>query len=69
VNVRRGRHASQPVTAQPFPESEPTDVPWARQVSTPLPQATHRARHVVENLPDWEPLPPGEVLVRRPGQP
>ncbi|MFY1635074.1 hypothetical protein ACN27F_17670 [Solwaraspora sp. WMMB335] len=40
--------------------------PWAQ----PRPQAasgrqTERQRKVVESLPDWEPLPPGEILVRR----
>ncbi|MDG4762717.1 hypothetical protein O7632_01090 [Solwaraspora sp. WMMD406] len=26
---------------------------------------TERHRKVVESLPDWEPLPPGEIIVRR----
>jgi hypothetical protein len=30
---------------------------------------TSRVRKVVEGLPDWEPLPPGEIVVRRPGGP
>lgn len=28
-------------------------------------KATDRRRAVVGSLPDWEPLPPGEILVQR----
>jgi hypothetical protein len=41
-------------------------VPWAKQASAKTEQATKRIRRVVESLPDWEPLPPGEILVHRP---
>ena len=39
---------------------------WARQASTQVERATRRVRQVVEGLPAWEPLPPGEILVQRP---
>lgn len=39
--------------------------PWARQAAPGTRRTTARARRLVEGLPDWEPLPPGEVLVRR----
>jgi hypothetical protein len=38
---------------------------WARQSTPQQERVTARARQVVEGLPDWEPLPPGEILVRR----
>jgi hypothetical protein len=40
-------------------------VPWAYQKAVTLPPATKRARKVVDSLPAWEPLPPGEIIVRR----
>ena len=40
-------------------------LPWARQRSTPVTRATARSRNVVTDLPNWEPLPPGEILVHR----
>ena len=46
--------------------SAPAEVtPWARQPSTPVTRATSRSRTVVTDLPGWEPLPPGEILVHR----
>jgi hypothetical protein len=39
---------------------------WARQTTKDVPRATSRSRQMVEGLPAWEPLPPGEMLVRRP---
>ncbi|SCE65051.1 hypothetical protein GA0070558_101315 [Micromonospora haikouensis] len=45
-------------------DDAPEPRPWARPASPP--PATDRRRQVVEELPDWEPLPPGEILVRRP---
>ena len=41
-------------------------LPWARQSTAAEERATTRARRMVEGLPSWEPLPPGEILVRRP---
>jgi hypothetical protein len=41
-------------------------LPWARQDSAAEQRVTSRARRMVEGLPSWEPLPPGEVVVRRP---
>lgn len=38
---------------------------WARQEVEPQERVTQRLRQVVEGLPDWEPLPPGEIIVRR----
>jgi hypothetical protein len=49
-------------------ENQPAEktVPWAQQTGAKAERATKRIRRVVENLPDWEPLPPGEILVHRP---
>ncbi|WP_329365234.1 hypothetical protein OG896_13145 [Streptomyces sp. NBC_00669] len=42
--------------------------PWASSAGRRTGErVTSRVRRVVEGLPDWEPLPPGETLVRRPG--
>ena len=41
--------------------------PWAAQRRPQQERVTSRLRKVVEGLPDWEPLPPGETVVRRPG--
>ena len=41
-------------------------VPWARQVSPAQSRSTNRSRRLVAGLPGWEPLPPGEMIVRRP---
>lgn len=41
-------------------------LPWARQTSASDDRVTNRARRLVQGLPDWEPLPPGEILVHRP---
>jgi hypothetical protein len=46
------------------PEAAP--VPWAQQAAVKAEQATKRIRRVVQSLPDWEPMPPGELIVRRP---
>ncbi|QIB41686.1 hypothetical protein [Streptomyces aureoverticillatus] len=66
--------------AAPPPESAPTSAwgaaagpgnesPWAAAAARPAggERVTKRQRRVVEGLPDWEPLPPGETLVRRHG--
>jgi hypothetical protein len=47
-------------------QTEPGDVPWARQGArkTGVP-VTGRVRRLVQGLPSWDPLPPGEILVRR----
>ncbi|MEU2656008.1 hypothetical protein ABZ615_11850 [Streptomyces sp. NPDC007325] len=42
-------------------------LPWARQRPAAGERATARLRRVVQGLPDWEPLPPGEIVVRRGG--
>ena len=51
--------------------SRPTEpaIPWARQPSTSEPPVTTRTRRVVRALPEWEPLPPGEILVHRQRRP
>ncbi|MEU3749798.1 MULTISPECIES: hypothetical protein [Streptomyces] len=60
-------------SAVPQPSVPPTvrrpvaDSPWASHRPAGTERATSRLRRVVEGLPDWEPLPPGEMLVRRPG--
>lgn len=45
----------------------PDSVPWARQGVSNSERATARVRKMVVGLPPWEPLPPGEQVVRRPG--
>ncbi|MER7585247.1 hypothetical protein [Kitasatospora sp. NPDC097691] len=41
--------------------------PWATSPRSSTERTTNRLRRLVEGLPDWEPLPPGEITVRRPG--
>lgn len=41
--------------------------PWAASPEPAAERVTSRLRRTVEELPDWEPLPPGETVVRRPG--
>ncbi|HTJ32166.1 MAG TPA: hypothetical protein VL738_02955 [Dactylosporangium sp.] len=53
-----------PQQAQAAP-AEPPTAPWAQQPAEPQSRATERARRLVSGLPPWEPLPPGEILVRR----
>jgi len=44
-------------------------VPWARQTTARAAErATARLRRSVLSLPEWDPLPPGEAVVRRPRQ-
>ncbi|MEV7780950.1 hypothetical protein [Kitasatospora sp. NPDC088351] len=55
----------------PPPPRRPPTTPWAAAPRAggpePAAPATGRLRRIVDRLPDWEPLPPGEALVRRPG--
>jgi hypothetical protein len=39
--------------------------PWAQRRGPVKPRATARLRKTIEGLPDWEPLPPGEIFVQR----
>ncbi|MFE6837028.1 hypothetical protein ACFVFI_19625 [Streptomyces sp. NPDC057705] len=48
-------------------QSAPEPLPWARQPTAAEETTTARLRRIVEGLPDWEPLPPGEIVVRRGG--
>ncbi|WP_328945706.1 hypothetical protein OG259_33955 [Streptomyces sp. NBC_00250] len=57
----------QPASVPPTVRRPVTDSPWASHRPAATERATSRLRRVVEGLPDWEPLPPGETLVRRPG--
>lgn len=41
---------------------------WGQPDAAGRRPATERLRKTIEGLPDWEPLPPGEAKVRRPGQ-
>ena len=59
---------TQPSPAQPTAPADAAVLPWARQRTRTQPPATSRTRRVVENLPDWEPLPPGEIVVHRPSR-
>jgi hypothetical protein len=38
---------------------------WSRPAEPPDTHLTQRVRKRVEGLPDWDPLPPGEIVVRR----
>ncbi|HTF08365.1 MAG TPA: hypothetical protein VK659_09370 [Asanoa sp.] len=58
------RDQIQPAAVGQFPAAVDEDVPWARQSSNREP-ATTRSRQLVRSLPDWDPLPPGEILVQR----
>ncbi|MFI9602037.1 hypothetical protein ACIHCX_19685 [Streptomyces sp. NPDC052043] len=55
----------------PAPGASPSasggESPWAATRRPTGERVTNRVRQVVEGLPDWEPLPPGETVVRRPG--
>ncbi|MGI5245920.1 hypothetical protein [Dactylosporangium sp. CA-139066] len=64
---RRVPRIPQQPAPEPAPEAPPS--PWARQAAAQQPRATKRERKLVDGLPDWEPLPPGEILVRRHRQP
>jgi hypothetical protein len=46
--------------------TDQTPLPWARPATSSSERQTSRTRRMVEGLPAWEPLPPGEILVRRP---
>ncbi|MBW5483318.1 hypothetical protein [Streptomyces bambusae] len=56
--------------ALPSP-AEPSEGPrrrlWAATGEQSGERVTNRLRRVVEGLPEWSPLPPGEQLIRRPG--
>lgn len=56
------------VNGSPGNKPVPTQSLWARQPVEPQERVTQRLRQMVEGLPDWEPLPPGEIIVRRPRQ-
>jgi hypothetical protein len=49
------------------PAGSPWSAPWQDQTRRVEP-VTDRLRRLVSGLPDWEPAPPGEILVRRPGR-
>lgn len=63
------------MSTPPAPRRPPGDPQWSPAGASPWgatrkpagERATSRVRKVVEGLPDWEPLPPGETVVRRPG--
>ncbi|RPK78705.1 hypothetical protein EES45_16670 [Streptomyces sp. ADI97-07] len=70
--------AGLPVVPAPSPRREathlrqglpPAAAPWSAGPGTgPTPApATARMRRIAQALPYWEPLPPGEITVRRPG--
>lgn len=58
-----------PAPVPPEPPAAPA--PWASATSRPAGRpapdpVTRRLRQTVTDLPAWDPLPPGEQLVRRP---
>ncbi|MGW5868155.1 hypothetical protein ACWFRJ_39090 [Streptomyces sp. NPDC055239] len=48
-------------------QSQKPPSPWAATGRPQGERVTNRLRRIAEELPDWEPLPPGETFVRRPG--
>ncbi|MGW9302282.1 hypothetical protein ACWHA3_15900 [Streptomyces cyaneofuscatus] len=54
-----------PARPQPLPPA----APWASGAGAGAGSrpATERMRRIAQDLPAWEPLPPGEMTVRRPG--
>jgi len=54
------------MTEVPQNEQPAPSVPWARQIAAKTEPTTSRERRMVSSLPEWEPLPPGEIVVRRP---
>jgi len=52
------------VTA-PTPPPSDAALPWAYQPARKVDRVTERRRKIIGDLPDWEPLPPGEIQVRR----
>jgi hypothetical protein len=57
-------HQPGPAPAPLFPAAVEENVPWARQ-NTGHEPLTGRSRRLLRNLPGWDPLPPGEILVQR----
>ncbi|GAA2244702.1 MULTISPECIES: hypothetical protein [Kitasatospora] len=59
------------MTTPPYPDTppvrRPAASPWAAAPKPADERVTNRLRRIVDSLPEWEPLPPGEVTVRRPG--
>jgi len=49
------------------PSSELAASLWARQKAPTEQRVTARVHKLVEDLPSWDPLPPGEIMVRRGG--
>lgn len=64
------RRRSRKMFVPAAPPSSDLDVIVARGILSSRQSArptTSRHRKIAGNLPDWEPLPPGEVFVSRPG--
>lgn len=68
LTVRRPRAAARLLPRDSTPDA---GVVVSRNVlrsnATAAAPTTDRERRIAGELPDWEPLPPGELLVRRPG--
>lgn len=54
-----------PPTGQP-PSDQGASL-WARQQAPTEQRVTARVRKFVQELPSWDPMPPGEIFVRRGG--
>lgn len=70
--LRRPSATSRRFQRRPEPTHEEADVVLDRKVLRPnsgdaKPQ-TQRRREMVGDLPDWDPLPPDELFLKRPGQ-
>ncbi|MEV8017840.1 hypothetical protein AB0O76_16145 [Streptomyces sp. NPDC086554] len=55
------------IPPQPQQSPQAKQSPWAATSRPQGERVTNRLRRIAEGLPDWEPLPPGETVVRRPG--
>lgn len=56
---------SRAASAPPSPGAQESTSLWARPVPSSQERATARARKMAEGLPAWDPLPPGEIIVKR----
>lgn len=70
VIVRRGRSAERFVPKSEMPQDSGEVIVGRGLLGTrnhDRKSQTSRERQVAGDLPEWEPMPPGELLVRRPG--
>jgi hypothetical protein len=64
VVIRRGQSAARLLPAQPAADTTVVSRNVLHARATKKPE-TSRERKIAGDLPEWEPLPPGELLVHR----